>query len=54
MGADLVISESQVRDAKTASALENLGPVSKLAFNGVGGKSATNLARLLGLVSFNY
>lgn len=54
MGANLVIQESQVRTDETAgkiASLSSFGP--KLAFNGVGGKSATNLARILGYVFFS-
>jgi trans-2-enoyl-CoA reductase len=48
MGADLVITEDQLRSAETASKINNLGPPSRLGLNCIGGKSATNLARLLG------
>jgi trans-2-enoyl-CoA reductase len=61
MGASLVVLESEVRDDETAEKIRALMPKDssihstksasssiKLAFNGVGGKSATNLARLLG------
>jgi NADPH:quinone reductase-like Zn-dependent oxidoreductase len=46
LGADLVFTEAEIRRPETAKAIASLGKV-KLAFNGVGGKSATNLARLL-------
>lgn len=47
LGADLVITEDQVRTESTRERISKLGSP-KLGFNGVGGKSATNLARLLG------
>jgi trans-2-enoyl-CoA reductase len=46
MGADLVITEDEVRKTETQTLIERLGRP-KLALNGVGGKSATNMARLL-------
>ncbi|KAI8916881.1 hypothetical protein BC831DRAFT_485836 [Entophlyctis helioformis] len=48
LGADMVITEEQVRLPETAKRIAALGPPPKLGLNGVGGKSATNLARLLG------
>lgn len=47
LGADLVITEDDIRLPSTKKLIENLGGSVKLALNGVGGKSATNLARLL-------
>ena len=47
MGADLVLLENTLRDEDTAKKIAALGPAPRLALNGVGGKSATNLARLL-------
>ncbi|KAI8897611.1 hypothetical protein BC833DRAFT_526874 [Globomyces pollinis-pini] len=48
LGANLVVTEDQVRKVETADLLKQLGDAPRLAFNGVGGKSATNMARLLG------
>jgi mitochondrial enoyl-[acyl-carrier protein] reductase / trans-2-enoyl-CoA reductase len=48
LGADLVITEDQVRTPETLAKIASLGRPSRLGFNAVGGKSATNLARLLG------
>ncbi|KAJ3252775.1 hypothetical protein HK103_001275 [Boothiomyces macroporosus] len=46
LGADLVITEDQVRKAETEQKIKDLG-IPRLGLNGVGGKSATNMARLL-------
>ena len=46
LGADMVVTENEIRDAKVAAQIARLGPA-RLALNGVGGKSATNIARLL-------
>ncbi|KAI8912724.1 hypothetical protein EDD86DRAFT_202124 [Gorgonomyces haynaldii] len=46
LGADLVITEDDVRKPAIAKEIAALGKA-KLGLNGVGGKSATNLARLL-------
>jgi trans-2-enoyl-CoA reductase len=50
MGADLVFPESMSRSSTVSDQIGQLCTVStpQLALNGVGGKSATNLARLLG------
>eukprot|EP00842_Homolaphlyctis_polyrhiza_P001851 jgi/Hompol1/2667/HPOL_005956-RA len=48
LGADMVVTEEQLRLPETAKQIALLGPPPKLGLNGVGGKSATNLARLLG------
>ncbi|TPX67739.1 hypothetical protein SpCBS45565_g03641 [Spizellomyces sp. 'palustris'] len=48
IGADMVISEEDARKPEIAAKVKNLGPSSRLALNCVGGKSATNIARLLG------
>ncbi|KAL2920090.1 mitochondrial 2-enoyl thioester reductase [Polyrhizophydium stewartii] len=48
LGADMVVTEEQLRLPETAKQIAALGPPPKLGLNGVGGKSATNLARLLG------
>jgi mitochondrial enoyl-[acyl-carrier protein] reductase / trans-2-enoyl-CoA reductase len=46
MGADWVITEDEIRKPETKNQIEKLGTV-RLGLNGVGGKSATNVARLL-------
>ncbi|KAJ3323285.1 hypothetical protein HDV06_002053 [Boothiomyces sp. JEL0866] len=51
LGADLVITEDQVRKAETEKKIKDLG-IPRLGLNGVGGKSATNMARLLGPNAF--
>lgn len=48
LGADLVVAEDQLRSEAVQDQIKALGAAPRLAFNGVGGKSATNLARLLG------
>ena len=55
MGADLVITEEETRlpeTAKRIAALASTAGGPKLGLNGVGGKSATNMARLLGEHSY--
>ncbi|KAJ3056457.1 hypothetical protein HK097_006776 [Rhizophlyctis rosea] len=47
-GADLILTEDQVRKFGTAEKIKQLGGLPKLGLNCVGGKSATNLVRLLG------
>jgi len=46
LGADYVLSESDIRKPEIQNIFKQLGNP-KLALNGVGGKSATNLARHL-------
>lgn len=48
IGADIVITEEDARRPDVAKQVKELGPPSQLALNCVGGKSATNIARLLG------
>ncbi|KAI9193482.1 uncharacterized protein BJ171DRAFT_526784 [Polychytrium aggregatum] len=49
LGATLVLSEDDVRKPETLRKVQQLGPrLPQLALNCVGGKSATNLVRLLG------
>jgi mitochondrial enoyl-[acyl-carrier protein] reductase / trans-2-enoyl-CoA reductase len=47
LGADIVLTEDEVRLPSTAAAISGLGGQVKLGLNCVGGKSATNIARLL-------
>jgi trans-2-enoyl-CoA reductase len=47
LGADLVITEDEIRLPSTLVKITGLGGKVKLGLNGVGGKSATNIARLL-------
>ncbi|KAJ3277392.1 hypothetical protein HK104_003341 [Borealophlyctis nickersoniae] len=46
LGADLVIAEDQIRTPETSARIKELGPAPRLGLNCVGGKSATNVARL--------
>ncbi|KAH6586736.1 hypothetical protein BASA50_000333 [Batrachochytrium salamandrivorans] len=48
LGGDMVITEEQLRLPEIVRQITALGPAPKLGLNGVGGKSATNVARLLG------
>ncbi|RKO93607.1 hypothetical protein BDK51DRAFT_21152 [Blyttiomyces helicus] len=48
MGADLVVSEEDVRKPDVAARIQALGAPPRLALNCVGGKSALNLSRMLG------
>ncbi|KAJ8325546.1 mitochondrial 2-enoyl thioester reductase [Batrachochytrium dendrobatidis] len=48
LGADMVVTEEQLRTPEIMRQIAALGPAPKLGLNGVGGKSATNVARLLG------
>lgn len=48
LGADVVITDDQMRTRETENILKELGGPPKLALNCVGGINATNLARLLG------
>ncbi len=50
LGADLVITDDQIRNSEIQKKIQAIGSPS-LAFNGVGGKSATNIARLLRYLS---
>ncbi|KAI9105436.1 hypothetical protein DFS34DRAFT_644251 [Phlyctochytrium arcticum] len=47
LGADMVVTEEELRKPETAAQIKSLGPPAKLGLNCVGGKSATNVARLL-------
>ena len=46
LGADLVLTEDEMRLPATKTKIKALGPI-KLGLNGVGGQSALNMARLL-------
>ena len=52
LGADLVLSEDEVRRPETVRAIKNLSrdgqSLPRIGFNCVGGTSATNIFRLLG------
>ena len=48
LGANLVVTEDKVRLPETQKLINELGESPKLGFNCVGGKSATNMSRLLG------
>ncbi|KAI8914058.1 hypothetical protein DFJ77DRAFT_490853 [Powellomyces hirtus] len=48
LGADMVITEEDARRTDVAAQVKQLGPPPRLALNCVGGKSATNMVRLLG------
>jgi trans-2-enoyl-CoA reductase len=50
LGADYVVSESQLNSSETRSWMQSIGHSLKLGLNCVGGKSALNLARSVGCV----
>jgi trans-2-enoyl-CoA reductase len=51
LGADMVLSEDEVVKPETKDSVKNLGGLPRLALNGVGGKSSTNMVKLLNVDS---